>query len=1065
MRLSLHGMGEARHMLAHNPHGQDLATIFGSHAEAIDQVTVQDAPLLDWQRYVPGEDDRLDVWLRPGTGIEIGALLIALAKAVAVSLIVYGITYGLQLLLTNRPDPTRATAQQRPEEAFGIAGLSNTVALGTPKTLIYGRQRVFGHIIGTQVELDVSLRRMKYGVLYYMGEGEISNIRDIEINDVPLAEYPGTTYDWRPGTADQSDMYGWQVGTQVYHDGRELQTPIVYQTRGTEVGSLVLYFVVPHLIFQENNREVNGEVFVWVRYKRVEETVWHGAYLEGEAAPASRDASLWWSGHTSSPTFNAYGVPIPGPGQWQVEVRANGDRNQGGAVPVLYNVQEYTYRPEVLRYPYAALLAVQGISSAAITSFEGMQVSALVDGRKVKVWNGSSYQYGFSRNRVWVVRDLLTEPRAGMGHRIPETLWDDNAALACGQYYNAEINGETRDFCDVLINRRRPAWDHVRDILTEGNAALIPSGGRLKYVIDGAKVPGLLYAAPGNIEPGTLSTVLGSQGPVPNTVRGEFRDDAHGYRLQVLEGVASDIGSESVQESTIQLTTITRESHALRALTYALNKSRKVVRRYTWQSPVGAIVSEPFDVVMLAYETPKRRHGVSGFLQAGSTTLLLMLDRLFEQSAGETYEVIVRIQRANLVYTRTWVATETGPFGHLYVAPALDVAPAAGDLYAIGKLGQEIVPVLIESVQAGDNDTYTIVGAEYRSDVYDTSGAGLVPQTTTNFFALPAMYSSDTLARYHASYQPLGGPGLLESGEPRPAPTEPWPGASLWRTEDDANTQYALSSRGAPLPVAGTTETVLASAIPQLVDMTSTVDVVVTGGQLSTITTAYMQAGRNQLMVGSELIQFRIATYLGTGTAAGSRRYRLSHLLRGRRGTEWAVGTHAIGETVVLIGTGVFTRDILTVERNRTRQWKSPTLGEDLVEATAQAYAAPSENLRPWTVGTPRARYQADGSWRLTWYGRARFLGEWLPQVEATPDYDVNYYVVTIYSSAARTTIEHTFTIFQSSNYQAQQGMTYTAAQQMTDFGAVQTTLYWNVQQYGDSDTSYALALVGESTE
>ena len=63
--------------------------------------------------------------------------------------------------------------------------------------------------------------------------------------------------------------------------------------------------------------------------------------------------------------------------------------------------------------------------------------------------------------------------------------------------------------------------------------------------------------------------------------------------------------------------------------------------------------------------------------------------------------------------------------------------------------------VLIEQVTMGEEDTYTLTGSEYRSDVYDTSGLGLTPQTQTTFHMLPALYSLDTQARYHASYQPM----------------------------------------------------------------------------------------------------------------------------------------------------------------------------------------------------------------------------------------------------------------------------------------------------------------------
>jgi hypothetical protein len=53
--------------------------------------------------------------------------------------------------------------------------------------------------------------------------------------------------------------------------------------------------------------------------------------------------------------------------------------------------------------------------------------------------------------------------------------------------------------------------------------------------------------------------------------------------------------------------------------------------------------------------------------------------------------------------------------------------------------------------------------------------------------------------------------------------------------------------------------------------------------------------GANLAAVGGELVQFGRAEPLGSG------RFRLSKLLRGRRGTEWAMSGHAAGETFVLL--------------------------------------------------------------------------------------------------------------------------------------------------------------------
>ncbi len=56
-----------------------------------------------------------------------------------------------------------------------------------------------------------------------------------------------------------------------------------------------------------------------------------------------------------------------------------------------------------------------------------------------------------------------------------------------------------------------------------------------------------------------------------------------------------------------------------------------------------------------------------------------------------------------------------------------------------------------------------------------------------------------------------------------------------------------------------------------------------------------LMAGGNFALVGDELIQFGRAEQLAPGL------FRLSRLLRGRRGTEWAAATHSVGEAFCVI--------------------------------------------------------------------------------------------------------------------------------------------------------------------
>jgi hypothetical protein len=58
---------------------------------------------------------------------------------------------------------------------------------------------------------------------------------------------------------------------------------------------------------------------------------------------------------------------------------------------------------------------------------------------------------------------------------------------------------------------------------------------------------------------------------------------------------------------------------------------------------------------------------------------------------------------------------------------------------------------------------------------------------------------------------------------------------------------------------------------------------------------AALSQGDNLCQVGEELIQF------GRAIPIGPRTYRLEHLLRGRRGTEWAMAGHVASETFLLL--------------------------------------------------------------------------------------------------------------------------------------------------------------------
>lgn len=125
-----------------------------------------------------------------------------------------------------------------------------------------------------------------------------------------------------------------------------------------------------------------------------------------------------------------------------------------------------------------------------------------------------------------------------------------------------------------------------------------------------------------------------------------------------------------------------------------------------------------------------------------------------------------------------------------------------------------------------------------------------------------------------------------------------------WRRADvqvslDAGASYQLAGT---LPAAvpmGVATTALAAVNPAGWDWHGAVEVTLlnTDMWLEGRSQAMLLAGANLALLGDEIVQFQTATSLSPG------RFRLSGLLRGRRGTEWAVTGHAAGERFLLLDT------------------------------------------------------------------------------------------------------------------------------------------------------------------
>lgn len=268
-----------------------------------------------------------------------------------------------------------------------------------------------------------------------------------------------------------------------------------------------------------------------------------------------------------------------------------------------------------------------------------------------------------------------------------------------------------------------------------------------------------------------------------------------------------------------------------------------------------------------------------------------------------------------------------------------------------------------------------------------------------------------------------------------PSPTIVWPGGALFRSLDGV--VYSLDQNVTSSAVMGVATNTLADWVGgNVFDETNALTVDVDAGELYGDTRDnLLTLGANALLVGSEIIQFRDATL----TAPGE--YRLTGLLRGRRGTEWAQTGHASGEAVVLLRMAGLRRVQLQLsELDALRYYKGVTLGRNLSTADPLTLTATGVGLKPWAPVDVRAARNTSGDVAFTWSRRTRlatnFTNGTVPLGEAA-----EAYVLEVYDDSGYGTVLRTITSLTDAEAD------YPAADQVTDFGSAQATLYVRVYQ------------------
>ena len=296
---------------------------------------------------------------------------------------------------------------------------------------------------------------------------------------------------------------------------------------------------------------------------------------------------------------------------------------------------------------------------------------------------------------------------------------------------------------------------------------------------------------------------------------------------------------------------------------------------------------------------------------------------------------------------------------------------------------------------------------------------------------LPLLQSSDDQPGLYAAVTGLPG----------------WKGATVMRSSDGVD--YNALDSISVATVAGIATDILPNASGFYMDNVGAVTVQITQGSLSSCSWIDLTNGANAALLGSEIIQFQTATLTAPGF------YTLSNLLRGRRGTESAAGTHAVGENFVMLQSGAidFIPDQLS-DRGVTYDFRALTTGQTLSDASDYLFTYGMQTICPFSPATITGTRSAGitGDLTLVWKRRARLNAEWVDYIDVPLDEPEELYEVDIMNGAATM---RAFTGLTSPT------VTYTAAEQAADWGgSIPSSFTINIYQvsarYGNGNAATA---------
>ena len=446
---------------------------------------------------------------------------------------------------------------------------------------------------------------------------------------------------------------------------------------------------------------------------------------------------------------------------------------------------------------------------------------------------------------------------------------------------------------------------------------------------------------------------------------------------------------------------VPRNSSPVGSLTYAdmaFNPTGEVTAPVTYKRMQSIDLPRSVQLTYLSVDLDYNNYTQTTYIPTftdGQDVILqvpLVLDHTLAKTLTEQILINAHLERQQFTFRTSYrnaVQFEPGdiitiPDGNVRIIQMEEVSPAIIEFVCCmaGYTGAPS-PIVVGGVTIG-----------YTASSFVTSGqSAQIPAPTINvptsigytdafFVDPPVLSSTDTQPRMFACINTHGATN--------------WPGATIYRSMDNG-LSYSQVASANQAGTWGVVSLATSSHDYHTWDNDTTITVQMKYGSLASASDASVLSGSNLCMIGQECIAF------GTATLVAPLTYQLSHLLRGRQGTEFAVSTHQANELFYMLDNSLVEIVGSDSQRNIPYLYKIVTNGSDQSKVNPSTATIVGQNTIPWAPVLPLISQDSSSNLNISWVERPRYVNSLINGSDDPHDYDFGGYCVAIYSTGTGT--------------------------------------------------------------